>query len=111
MPVPSVEVTGLETETGAENEPEVIGNTKEQALEVELPVVWSEDGHAVAHFTFEFNDEIIEVHQPEETWGSVSSGGSTGADTNKYYRVRKSWEDAASQKGASCIGFKGNRWR
>lgn len=70
VPVPSVEVTGLETETGAENEPEVIGNTKEQALEVELPVVCSEDGHAVAHFTFEFNDEIIEVHQPEETWGS-----------------------------------------
>ena len=78
--VPSVEVTGLEvetvaatgdgTETGAESEPEVIGNTREQTLEVELPVVWSEDGHAVAHFTFEFNDEVVEVHQPEETWGS-----------------------------------------
>lgn len=68
--VPSVEVTGLEADAGAENEPEVIGNTKEQTLEVELPVVWSEDGHAVAHFTFEFNDEVIEVHQPEETWES-----------------------------------------
>lgn len=86
VPVPSVEVTGLEAgtvtgdgtetntstadESGAENEPEVIGNTKEQTLEVELPVIWSEDGHAVAHFTFEFNDEVIEAHQPEDTWES-----------------------------------------
>jgi hypothetical protein len=79
VPVLSVEVTGIETsagtgESGTETEPvaetAVIGNTREQTLEVELPVTWSEDGHAVAHFTFEFNDEVVEVHQPEETWGS-----------------------------------------
>ena len=42
----------------------------EQALEVELPVVWSEDGQAAAHFMFEFNDSVVPVHQPEETWHS-----------------------------------------
>ena len=45
----------------------VIGNTREQAVAVELPVLWQEDGEAVVHFTFEFNDEVIEIHQPEET--------------------------------------------
>lgn len=50
--------------------PAVIGNTKEQTLSVELPVVWKEDGQVVVHFTFEFNDNIIEIHQPEETWHS-----------------------------------------
>ena len=48
----------------------VIGKTKEQTLSVELPVVWKEDGQVVVHFTFEFNDNIIEIHQPEETWHS-----------------------------------------
>lgn len=47
-----------------------IGNTAEQTISVELPVVWKEDGEAKAHFTFEFNDEMIEIHQPEETWHS-----------------------------------------
>lgn len=50
--------------------PAVIGNTKEQTLSVELPVIWKEDGQVVVHFTFEFNDNIIEIHQPEETWHS-----------------------------------------
>lgn len=54
----------------ATEEPVVIGNTKEQTLSVELPVVWKEDGQVVVHFTFEFNDNIIEIHQPEETWHS-----------------------------------------
>lgn len=27
-------------------------------------------GQVVVHFTFEFNDSIIEIHQPEETWHS-----------------------------------------
>ena len=54
----------------AAEEPVVIGNTKEQTLSVELPVVWKEDGQVVVHFTFEFNDSIIEIHQPEETWHS-----------------------------------------
>ncbi len=73
------EVTGSEdggvaTEDASEGdtseEPKVIGNTKEQTLSVELPVVWKEDGQVVVHFTFEFNDNIIEIHQPEETWHS-----------------------------------------
>lgn len=73
------EVTGSEdggvaTEDASEGdtseEPKVIGKTKEQTLSVELPVVWKEDGQVVVHFTFEFNDNIIEIHQPEETWHS-----------------------------------------
>ena len=44
-----------------------IGNTAEQTVSVELPVVWKEDGEAAVHFTFEFNDKVIEIHQPEET--------------------------------------------
>lgn len=74
--IPAVEVEGIGAETGTEtegeteNEPAVIGNTKEQTISVELPIVWQADGEAVAHFTFEFNDSIIEVHQPEETWHS-----------------------------------------
>ena len=50
--------------------PEVIGNTEEQTVAVSLPVSWSEDGVAVVTFTFEFNDEMITVHQPVETWHS-----------------------------------------
>ena len=42
----------------------------EQTVSVELPVVWSEDGQALVHFTFEMNDEVILIHQPEETWHS-----------------------------------------
>lgn len=73
------EVTGSEdgsvaagdvSEGDASEEPKVIGKTKEQTLSVELPVVWKEDGQVVVHFTFEFNDNIIEIHQPEETWHS-----------------------------------------
>lgn len=73
------EVTGSEdggvaegdaSEGGASEVPKVIGNTKEQMVSVELPVVWKEDGQVVVHFTFEFNDNIIEIHQQEETWHS-----------------------------------------
>ena len=73
--IPSVEVTGVEpesdeTDSVEDDEPEVIGNTKEQTVSVELPVTWKEDGQALVHFTFEFNDSIIEIHQPEEHWHS-----------------------------------------
>ena len=78
--IPSVEVTGVEAEPDGSDEvsddeavtdePEVIGNTKEQTVSVELPVTWKEDGQALVHFTFEFNDSIIEIHQPEEHWHS-----------------------------------------
>ncbi len=78
--IPSVEVTGVEPEPDGSDEvsddeavtdePEVIGNTKEQTVSVELPVTWKEDGQALVHFTFEFNNSIIEIHQPEEHWHS-----------------------------------------
>ena len=81
--IPSVDVNGLPEENAASEEQEnvenegagaeeteVIGSTEEQTVAVSLPVRWSEDGQAVITFTFEFNDEIINVHQPVETWYS-----------------------------------------
>ena len=76
--IPSVDVNGLpeesateeEQEDNTEGEAEVIGSTEEQTVAVSLPVSWSEDGQAVITFTFEFNDEMINVHQPVETWHS-----------------------------------------
>ena len=62
--------TGEDAGTDVTEEGAVTGRTKEQTVSVELPVVWQEDGEAVVHFTFEFNDEIIGIHQPEETWHS-----------------------------------------
>ncbi len=66
--IPSVAVD--EPEPLDPDNPEVIGNTEEQTVAVSLPVSWSEDGVAVVTFTFEFNDEMITVHQPVETWHS-----------------------------------------
>ena len=57
-------------ESASEDEPVVIGTTEEQTVNVSLPVSWTEDGTAVVTFTFEFNDEMITVHQPVETWHS-----------------------------------------
>ena len=78
--IPAVDVTAVVTQTEGEEteegtaeegtEPDIIGNTKEQTIELEVPVAWNEDGMAVAHFIFEFNDVIIDIHQPEETWHS-----------------------------------------
>lgn len=48
----------------------MIGATEEQTLTVTLPVTWTEGGHADVIFTFEFNDEIIEAHHPQENWHS-----------------------------------------
>lgn len=39
-------------------------------VDVELPVIWTEDGKAVAYVTFELNDAEILVHHPAETWHS-----------------------------------------
>ena len=66
--IPSVAVD--EPEPLDPDNPEVIGITEEQTVAVSLPVSWSEDGVAVVTFTFEFNDEMITVHQPVETWHS-----------------------------------------
>ena len=66
--IPSVAVD--EPEPLDPDNPDVIGNTEEQTVSVSLPVSWTEDGQAVVTFTFEFNDEMITVHQPVETWHS-----------------------------------------
>jgi len=66
--IPSVVVD--EPEPLDPDNPEVIGNTEEQTVAVSLPVSWTEDGVAVVTFTFEFNDEIVLVHHPVETWHS-----------------------------------------
>lgn len=57
-------------ESASEEEPVVIGTTEEQTVNVSLPVSWTEDGQAIVTFTFEFNDEMITVHQPVEIWHS-----------------------------------------
>lgn len=41
-----------------------------QSIEVELPVTWTEDGDADVIFTFEFNDEEILIHYPQEHWNT-----------------------------------------
>lgn len=75
--IPSVNVDAVEPEQeeGAETlegetKPSVIGITEEQTVTVSLPFTWTEDGHTDVIFTFEFNDEIVEVHQPQENWHS-----------------------------------------
>ena len=69
--IPAVAVNGIDGSNGEDSgNIAQIGNTVEQTVSVELPVVWSEDGQALVHFTFEMNDEVILIHQPEETWHS-----------------------------------------
>lgn len=69
--IPAVAVNGIDGSSGEDlGNTSQIGNTVEQTVSVELPVVWSEDGQALVHFTFEMNDEVILIHQPEETWHS-----------------------------------------
>ncbi len=64
IPFPSTETDVGETSGGMESV------TNDISVEVELPVVWTEDGKATAYVTFEFNDEEILIHHPVETWGS-----------------------------------------
>ena len=66
--IPSVAVDEPEPEDP--DNPEVIGNTEEQTVSVSLPVTWTEDGHADVIFTFEFNNQMIPVHYPQENWHS-----------------------------------------
>ncbi len=58
------------TETNTETEPTVIGTTKEQTISVSLPINWTEDGCVDVIFTFEFNNQVIPVHYPQESWHS-----------------------------------------
>jgi hypothetical protein len=53
-----------------EEEPVVIGSTEEQTITVSLPMSWQEDGHADVIFSFEFNNQMIPVHYPQENWHS-----------------------------------------
>ena len=46
------------------------GDSSEVSVDVSLPVKWQEDGQAVCHVVFEFNDEEIVEHCPVETWHS-----------------------------------------
>ena len=66
--IPSVAVDEPEPEDP--DNPEVIGNTEEQTVNVLLPISWTEDGHADVIFTFEFNNQMIPVHYPQENWHS-----------------------------------------
>ena len=80
--IPSVDVNSLPVEAAvseesgeseenvSEEETEVIGTTEEQTLSVSLPISWTEDGHADVIFTFEFNNQMIPVHYPQENWHS-----------------------------------------
>ena len=66
--IPSVPVD--EPEPLDPDNPEVIGNTEEQTVAVELPVSWTENGHADVIFSFEFNNQMIPIHYPQEHWCS-----------------------------------------
>lgn len=46
------------------------GSSSEFSVDVSLPVKWQEDGQAVCHVVFEFNNEEIVEHCPVETWHS-----------------------------------------
>ena len=46
------------------------GSDSDVSVNVSLPVKWQEDGQAVCHVVFEFNDEEIVEHCPVETWHS-----------------------------------------
>ena len=46
------------------------GSGSEVSVDVCLPVKWQEDGQAVCHVVFEFNNEEIVEHCPVETWHS-----------------------------------------
>lgn len=69
--IPSVPVDDLPVDPDdPEEEPVVIGNTEEQTITVSLPISWQEDGHADVIFSFEFNNQMIPVHYPQENWHS-----------------------------------------
>jgi len=69
--IPSVPVDDLPVDPDdPEEEPVVIGNTEEQTITISLPMSWQEDGHADVIFSFEFNNQMIPVHYPQENWHS-----------------------------------------
>ena len=62
VPIPAGTGGGTDGGTG--------GSTEDVTVEVELPVIWTEDGKAVVFVTYELNDSEILAHCPAETWGS-----------------------------------------
>ena len=69
--IPSVNVDGVPVDPEAlEEEPVVIGSTEEQTITISLPMSWQEDGHVDVIFSFEFNNQMIPVHYPQENWHS-----------------------------------------
>lgn len=73
--IPSVNVDAAgadpaapEGSEGGETEATVIGTTEEQTISVSLPVSWTEAGHADVIFSFEFNEQMIPLHYPQENW-------------------------------------------
>ena len=69
--IPSVNVDRVPVDPeDPEEEPVVIGSTEEQTITVSLPMSWQEDGHADVIFSFEFNNQMIPVHYPQENWHS-----------------------------------------
>lgn len=65
VPIPSDGAANSEENSGAKE-----AAATEVSVKVNLPVTWTEDGKAVCHVAFEFNDEEITIHQPVETWHS-----------------------------------------
>lgn len=55
-----------------DNTPDTEGTaeTTDVNVEVELPVIWMDEGQTSVYITFELNDEEILIHHPEETWHS-----------------------------------------
>ncbi len=62
VPIPAGTGGGTDGGTG--------GSTEDVTVEVEFPVIWTEDGKAVVYVTYELNDSEILAHRPVETWGS-----------------------------------------
>ena len=63
--IPAVNVDDIPAEG---EEASVIGVTEEQTVAVTLPVSWTEPGHADVIFSFEFNNQMIPIHYPQENW-------------------------------------------
>lgn len=107
------------------------GEIREEQLEaeVELPVVWSEDGKVLCYVTFELNEKIITVHCPVETWHSgkhilslyypIERVAPNITNTfNVYLRMENGsgsgigWKDCIGRKGwqICCCWRNGSSW-
>lgn len=73
VPIPesgSSDATGTDISTDTSADTSATSSNTEVSVDVSLPVTWSEDGKAICYVTFEFNEEEILIHHPEETWHS-----------------------------------------